>query len=161
RDFLIDLIGYRRWGHNEGDEPAFTQPVMYQKIGSHPTVRDIWARTLVERGTVAADVPESLTTKYMNQLPQALDALQPEKDFIEPLPGPPPPGAAARTQTAVPLDRLEALNTALLKTPDGFSVHRKLERLRERRVSIFAKPDERTIDWAAAEELAFASILED
>jgi 2-oxoglutarate dehydrogenase E1 component len=161
RDFLIDLIGYRRWGHNEGDEPAFTQPVMYQKIGSHPTVREIWGRTLVERGTVARDVPESLSAKYMTRLQHALDALQPEKDFVEPLPGPPPPGAAARTQTAVPLDRLGALNTALLQTPDGFTVNRKLERLRERRVGIFAKPDERTIDWSAAEELAFASILED
>ena len=161
RDFLIDLIGYRRWGHNEGDEPAFTQPVMYQRIASHPTVREIWARTLVERGTVAPDVPDSLTTKYMNQLQRALEALQPEKDFVEPLPGPPPPGAAARTQTAVPLDRLAALNAALLKMPEGFSVNRKLERLRERRVNIFAKPDDRTIDWSAAEELALASILED
>ena len=61
RDFLIDLIGYRRWGHNEGDEPAFTQPLMYQKIASHPTVRDIWARTLVERGIIDASVPEALT----------------------------------------------------------------------------------------------------
>src|SRR5215208_4183730 len=52
RDFLIDLIGYRRHGHNEGDEPAFTQPVMYKKIGAHPTVREIWARTLVERGAI-------------------------------------------------------------------------------------------------------------
>jgi 2-oxoglutarate dehydrogenase E1 component len=161
RDFLIDLIGYRRWGHNEGDEPAFTQPVMYRKIAAHPTVREIWARTLVARGTVAPDTPEGLTAKYMNQLQQALDALQPEKDFVEPLPGPPPPGAAARTQTAVPLDRLAALNSALLNTPDGFSVNRKLERLRERRVNVFATPEDRTIDWSAAEELAFASILED
>ena len=54
RDFLIDLIGYRRYGHNEGDEPAFTQPLMYQKIAAHPTVRELWARTLVERGVIDA-----------------------------------------------------------------------------------------------------------
>ncbi len=54
RDFLIDLIGYRRHGHNEGDEPAFTQPVMYQKITAHPTVRELWAKTLVERGVIDA-----------------------------------------------------------------------------------------------------------
>src|SRR5688572_14305561 len=59
RDFLIDLIGYRRWGHNEGDEPAFTQPVMYQKIAGHPTVREIWARTLVSRGAIDAGVPDA------------------------------------------------------------------------------------------------------
>ena len=55
RDFLIDLIGYRRHGHNEGDEPAFTQPLMYEKIAAHPTVRQIWANTLVERGAIRAD----------------------------------------------------------------------------------------------------------
>ena len=52
RDFLIDLIGYRRHGHNEGDEPAFTQPLMYQKIAAHPTVRELFAKTLVARGVV-------------------------------------------------------------------------------------------------------------
>jgi 2-oxoglutarate dehydrogenase E1 component len=161
RDFLIDLIGYRRWGHNEGDEPAFTQPVMYQKINAHPTVREIWARTLVERRAVEPGAPEALTAKYMDGLQRVLDTLQPEKDFVEPLPGPPPPGAAARTQTAVPLERLSELNASLLVMPQGFSVNRKLERLREKRVAAFAKSDERTIDWSAAEELAFASILAD
>ena len=64
RDFLIDLVGYRRWGHNEGDEPAFTQPVMYQKI-TEPSdgARDLWARTLVERGIIGADVPEALSRR--------------------------------------------------------------------------------------------------
>ncbi len=52
RDVLIDLVGYRRYGHNEGDEPAFTQPVMYRKVSEHPTVRDMWARTLETRGVV-------------------------------------------------------------------------------------------------------------
>ena len=53
-DFLIDLVGYRRYGHNEGDEPAFTQPVIYKTVASHPTVREIWARTLVEKGSIPA-----------------------------------------------------------------------------------------------------------
>ena len=161
RDFLIDLIGYRRWGHNEGDEPGFTQPLMYQTIASHPTVREIWAKTLVDRGEIDADTPAALTKNYMGQLQAALDRLQPEKDLVEPEPDAPPPGAAARAQTAVPLERLSALNAALLRTPDGFSVNRKLERLRERRVQAFAALDERTIDWSTAEDLAFASIVAD
>jgi 2-oxoglutarate dehydrogenase E1 component len=161
RDFLIDLIGYRRWGHNEGDEPAFTQPMMYQKIASHPTVREIWARTLVSRGVVDPSQPEQLSKTYMDQLQSVLDGLQPEKDLVEPLPQPPPPGAAAKASTAVPLDRLEALNASLLATPRGFSVHRKLERAREKRSQVLAQPDERTVDWSIAEELAFASILAD
>jgi 2-oxoglutarate dehydrogenase E1 component len=161
RDFLIDLIGYRRWGHNEGDEPAFTQPVMYQKITSHPTVRAIWARTLVERGVVTAEEPDRLVAKYMDQFQGILDKLQPEKDFIEPLPDEPPPGAAAKARTAVPLERLAELNVSLLDTPAGFTVHKKLERSREKRAHVLDKPDERTIEWATAEELAMASILAD
>jgi 2-oxoglutarate dehydrogenase E1 component len=161
RDFLIDLIGYRRWGHNEGDEPAFTQPVMYQKIGWHPTVREIWAGTLVERGVVPPEAPDALNKKYMDQLQEVLDRLQPEKDLVEPQPEAPPPGAAAKAHTAVPLERLSALNAALLVTPPGFTVHKKLERAREKRVHVLAQPDERTIDWATAEELAMASILAD
>src|SRR6185437_11061506 len=161
RDFLIDLIGYRRHGHNEGDEPAFTQPIMYQKIASHPTVREIWAQTLVSRAVIEPSVPEELTTRYMGNLQTALDTMRPEQDFVEPHPEPPPPGAASRVDTAVPLERLAELNDSLLKLPAGFSVHRKLERGREKRALVLAQPDERSIDWAAGEELALATILQD
>ena len=161
RDFLIDLIGYRRWGHNEGDEPAFTQPVMYHKITAHPTVREIWARTLVERGIIQPSEPEALNTRFMDQLQGVLDKLQPEKHFVEPQPEDPPPGAAARAQTAVPLDRLSELNASLLATPPGFAIHKKLERSREKRAHALAQPDERSVDWATAEELALGSILAD
>src|SRR3954464_7077044 len=161
RDFLIDLIGYRRWGHNEGDEPGFTQPLMYQTIAAHPTVREIWAKTLVERGEIDPSVPDALSKKYFDQLQHALDNLQIEKDFIEPQPEAPPPGAAARAQTAVPLERLGELNASLMHVPDGFAVHKKLERLRDKRAHVLDAADERTIDWATAEDLAFASILAD
>ena len=161
RDFLIDLIGYRRHGHNEGDEPAFTQPLMYQKIATHPTVRELWARTLVDRGVIDAGYAEELTRKYMAELQAAMDALKPEQDFVEPQPEPAPPGAASRAETAVPLDRLRELNRALLTLPPGFNVHRKLERARDKRAHMLDAPDERTVDWAAAEELALASVLAD
>jgi len=161
RDFLIDLIGYRRHGHNEGDEPAFTQPVMYQKINGHPTVREIWGQTLVQRGAVEPNLPEQLNRKYMEQLQQAMDALQPEQDFVEPPPAPPTPGAASKAETGVPLERLSALNASLLTFPPNFTIHRKLERSREKRGQMLANPDERTIEWSSAEELALASILAD
>ncbi len=159
RDFLIDLIGYRRHGHNEGDEPAFTQPLMYQTIAVHPTVREIYARTLVARGAVTEAQAAEMNTKYLNELQQVLDGLKPEQDLVEPIPPPPPAGAAAKVKTAVPLDRLIDLNTQLLRLPDGFSVHKKLVRGREKRAQIFAQPTERTVDWAAAEDLAYATIL--
>ena len=160
RDFLIDLIGYRRYGHNEGDEPGFTQPLMYQKIAAQPTAREIWGRTLVERGTIDAALADVCVKAYLNELQEAYEKLQPE-DFIEPTPETPPPGAAARVATGVPLDRLRELNAALNVFPGDFTIHRKLERVREKKGQFLDSPDERTVDWASAEELAYASILTD
>src|SRR3954463_16119143 len=161
RDFLIDLIGYRRHGHNEGDEPAFTQPLMYQKIAAHPTVREIWARTLESRGTLQPGAADALVRKYTDELQGVMDALQPEQDFIEPQPEAPPPGAASKAETAVPLPALREMNDALLRMPTDFTIHRKLERVRDKRIHMLDNPDERTVDWSAAEDLAFASILAD
>jgi 2-oxoglutarate dehydrogenase E1 component len=161
RDFLIDLIGYRRHGHNEGDEPAFTQPLMYRKISEHATVRKVWADTLVERNAIQAAQAEELTRKYMDALQTTMDTLEPEQHFVEPEPEEPPAGAAARAETAVPLEALRGLNASLVKLPENFAIHRKLERVREKRPTMFDNPDERTVDWAAAEELALASILAD
>jgi 2-oxoglutarate dehydrogenase E1 component len=161
RDFLIDLIGYRRFGHNEGDEPAFTQPLMYQKIADHPTVREVWARTLVARSLIQPDAADALVRKRIAEMQAAYEALQLEQDLIEPEPEAPPPGAASKATTTVPLERLREINTSLLSLPDDFSIHRKLERGRERRAVSLDAPDEATIDWATAEELALATILTD
>ncbi|MGE3191604.1 MAG: 2-oxoglutarate dehydrogenase E1 component, partial [Vicinamibacterales bacterium] len=160
-DFLIDLVGYRRHGHNEGDEPAFTQPGVYQIVANHPTVREQFARQLVDQKLVAETRPDELVQERLQVLEQAYQSLKPEKDYVPPVPAEPPSGAANRVMTAVGLDRLAELNAALVATPEGFTYHRKLERGRERRRTMFDQPDERTIDWSTAEELAFASILED
>jgi 2-oxoglutarate dehydrogenase E1 component len=161
RDFLIDLIGYRRHGHNEGDEPAFTQPVTYKKVSSHPTARELFADTLVKQGTIAADVPDVLVKKHFAILEQTYAALKPEEDLVAPIPEPVPPGAAARAKTGVPMARLTQVADALQAVPTGFTFHKKLERGRERRKGVFANPDERTIDWAIGEEMALATILAD
>ena len=161
RDFLIDLIGYRRYGHNEGDEPAFTQPLMYEKIAAQPTVRQIWAKTLAERSVITPDAADAMVKAFMAQLQQTMEALRPEQDYVEPQPETPPAGAATKAATAVAIEKLRELNASLLWLPDGFSIHRKLERVREKRPAILDADDERTVDWAAAEELALASILAD
>jgi 2-oxoglutarate dehydrogenase E1 component len=161
RDFLIDLIGYRRHGHNEGDEPAFTQPVMYKKIATHPTVREQFARTLIAQGTQTPESVEAMVRQHFAVLEQAFASLKPEEDLEPPVPEPPPPGAAARAETAVPLERLREINEGLQTGPPGFVFHKKLERARERRKAILSNPAEKTIDWSAAEELALASILAD
>src|SRR5688500_4895823 len=160
RDVLIDLVGYRRYGHNEGDEPGFTQPLLYQKIASQPTVREQWARTLETRGVIAAGQAQALLQARLDKLQHVLDGLDPERDLVEPTPEIAEPGTAAQAQTAVPLDQLRRLNEDLLRVPDGFTVHRKLERSRDRRRRMFDAPDERSIDWAAAEDLALAATLE-
>jgi 2-oxoglutarate dehydrogenase E1 component len=160
-DYLIDLVGYRKYGHNEGDEPAFTQPQVYQIVAAHPTVREKYAKALIESGLVSRDETESMVQSRMADLEQAYASVKPETDFVAPVPEVPPSGAATNARTAVPLDRLRGINDELMRVPEGFTVHRKLERGRERRRSMFAAPDERSIDWAAAEELAMATIIAD
>ena len=160
-DYLIDLVGYRRYGHNEGDEPAFTQPAVYQIVSAHPTVREQYARALVAAGQMSQERADQMVRRRMTTLEQAYAAVKPEQDYIPPVPEVPPSGAAIKAKTALPLTRLDELNADLLQVPKGFTVHRKLERGRERRKAIFADAAERSIDWAAAEELALASILAD
>jgi 2-oxoglutarate dehydrogenase E1 component len=159
RDFLIDLVGYRRLGHNEGDEPAFTQPLTYRDMAAHPTVRQVWATTLETRGLIDGNQAASMLTSRMDALQQTLDHLDTAQTPAEAGPVVAPPGTAEATKTNVPLESLRAMHQALTETPGDFHVHRKLERVRERRRHAFDTPAERSLDWAAAEELAFASIL--
>ena len=161
RDFLIDLVGYRRYGHNEGDEPAFTQPVMYEAIGKHPTVRETFARVQVAAGQCPVDLPDTLVRKHRDVLEKTLAALRPEQDVVAPVPTPAAAGVAGRVETGVAVDRLREINARLLELPAGFTLHRKLQRGVERRRAAFTNESERTVDWATAEELALATILAD
>ena len=155
-DFMIDLVGYRRFGHNEGDEPAYTQPLMYETIGDHPTVRELWARELERRGVIEEGEAEAMFDEVMSNMAEVQkkpsDELD-EEDFAAdelytPLVGIP--------ETAVAAEKLSELNGALLETPEGFTPNSKLERLFQRN-----RGDLGEIDWAHAEALAFASLLED
>ena len=161
KDFLIDLIGYRRYGHNEGDEPSFTQPLMYEKIEAQPTVRAQLAQRLQEEGKITSHRAELLVQQQMNLLQQKMETLQPEAVIPEPSLEPPPPGAAKRVKSAVPADTLRELNRALLEAPEGFHLNRKVERGMKSRRKALDDYEARTINWATAEELALASILSD
>jgi len=160
-DFLIDLIGYRRFGHNEGDEPAFTQPLIYKAVSSHSTVRELFAEQLVAQGKLSRESADALVKRHFTVLEKALESLKPEEDFVPPVSELAPAGVAAKTDTAVPLARLRDINASLLTAPPDFTFHKKLERGRERRRGLLNNPTERSVDWAAAEELAFATILTD
>src|SRR5215217_3889529 len=161
KDFVINLIGYRRYGHNEGDEPRFTQPVMYQKIDTHPSVRKLWASRLEKDNVIPAGHANEILQGFMKQLQQENDKLDAESSLLEPVPQPPPRGAAQKVKTGIPLKRIRELNQALLVFPKDFLLNPKLVKAVERRSTLLDKPANAKIDWATAEELAFATILED
>jgi 2-oxoglutarate dehydrogenase E1 component len=161
QDFLIDLVGYRRHGHNEGDEPSFTQPMTYQRIARHATVRAQWARTLQSQGHAFAVDPDALVKKHFTALEETLATLKPDEDSQGPVTESPPPRAAARAETAVPLATLRAINEDLMTRPRGFTIHKKLERARKKRWHALDDADQKTVDWGTAEELALATILAD
>ena len=158
KDFVIDLVGYRRWGHNEGDEPAFTQPMMYAQISNHPTVRQIWAEHLIAAGLLSADEAAQMVADVTEKLQQARREaeIKPHEDRR---PKPAPAGLARSTRTAVPAETLRTLNAALLNRPSGFTMNSRLERTIERRRTALEQAN--AIDWGHAEALAFASILAD
>ena len=161
KDFVIDLIGYRRYGHNEGDEPSFTQPLMYAQIADHPTARALWAERLVKEGTVPPSLPEELMQRRMDELQRVLESLAPEEQLVEPQLQPPVPGTARRVKTAVPAERLLELNQALAEAAGTITLNPKLERTIRRRRSALDDPNAADIDWGTAEELALATILAD
>jgi 2-oxoglutarate dehydrogenase E1 component len=154
KDFLIDLVGYRRWGHNEGDEPAFTQPTLYNAIRSHQTTRQILAERLVREGVVT----EAEVGQFEQEVMEGLEAshanreLSVEHEAEETRPAPTPPGP-----TAVRAEMLVALNERLLTWPETLHVHPRLAKQLERRRE--AMGAEGGIDWGHAESLAFASLL--
>jgi 2-oxoglutarate dehydrogenase E1 component len=156
KDFMIDLVGYRRFGHNEGDEPAYTQPLMYETIRDHPTVREIWAEELERRGILDEDEAEAMFEEVMSDMAEVqkkpTDELKEEDFATDELYTP----LVRIPETAVAAERLSELNEALLEVPENFTPNSKLERLFRKN-----RGDLDSIDWAHAEVLAFASLLEE
>ncbi len=157
KDFLVDLVGYRRWGHNEGDEPNFTQPLLYEKVRAHPTPRQVWGSRLVGEGLVSQAEVDALDSEVAAGYQAILDRTKVE---------PTPPHHAEHGSapdplvlTAVPESELVKLNEAMLKYPSDFTPHPRLAKQLERRRE--AMGDAGGIDWGHAEALAFASILAD
>ena len=164
-DVVLDLIGYRRFGHNEADEPAYTQPEMYEAIKPKKRVAELFAERLVEQGVVTQDEVERQRQEVWDQLtraapgPQGADQVRRRRRPgravhrrvpARPLPEPEVADRGRRRQ-------LRELNEALLRVPDGFTVHPKLVKQLDRRRQ--ALGDDGGIDWAHAEQLAYASLL--
>ncbi len=160
KDFLVDLVGYRRWGHNEGDEPTYTQPLLYEKVKGHPTSRIVWGARLVQEGLVTQPEVDALDREIAAGYQAAFETSKAEAD------APHESSAPSVTEpvspvvaTSVSAEKLVTLNEALLNYPSGFTPHPRLAKQLERRRE--ALGPEGGIDWGHAETLAFASILSD
>ena len=158
-DVVVDLVGYRRFGHNEGDEPAYTQPLMYERIESHPTVREQYADALVEAGVITRAEADALVEEVQARMKAAHEQL---RETLEAGGGVPQKErrlgrvGSEQPETRVPRETLELLNRELLAVPDGFTVHPKLAKQLERRLETLG--DKGGIDWAQAEAFAIGSL---
>jgi len=158
-DVVIDLVGYRRNGHNEGDEPAFTQPMMYAKIKEHPTVRELYAAELADAKTIPADRADQLWNTVYDRFIEIQSAFKSGATvkIANPEPARLPAPVTSDDVTAVDADTLSALNEQLVTWPDGFHPLPKLAKSLEKRRTALLEPG--AIEWAHAEALAFASLL--
>jgi 2-oxoglutarate dehydrogenase E1 component len=162
---VIDMFCYRRYGHNESDEPAFTQPIMYRAIRSHPSVVSIYSKRLVEEGVVDKAEVEEMQARFRAHLDEefaAADSFRPNKadwldgrwsdiGFAE--------DEARRGNTGVAIDTLKELGRRITTIPQDFNAHRTIQRLLQRRREMVETGT--GIDWAMAEHLAFASLLKE
>ncbi len=161
KDILVELVGYRRWGHNEGDEPAFTQPRMYETIRAHPTARALYAQKLEQQGVVSREASEEMLKAALVRMDQAKHEVEQGQAEI-------PGGEAGESNgryngtialPPVTAERLTQWTEELLQHPEGFTPHARLERILQRYRNALGAGAEGGIDWGLAEALAFASIL--
>ncbi len=162
-DVLIDLVGYRRYGHNEGDEPAYTQPEMYETVDEHPTVREQWADRLEEDGTLSREEIDEIWNSHYDRLSriqqEVKERLAEEAEEDEPATPPVEPATLeAPVTTTVEAELLGSLDRQLHQWPDDFAINEKLKRQLTKRAETLDS-DEPKLDWAHAESLAFASLL--
>jgi 2-oxoglutarate dehydrogenase E1 component len=163
KDVVVDMFCYRRHGHNETDEPSFTQPLMYRKIATHPTPRQIYAKRLAEEGLIPESESEAMLKAFHDRLEGEFEAAKSYKinkaDWLE---GrwagfTTAPDDDRRGKTGVEFDRLKQIGLRLTEIPDGLNVHRTLQRIvAAKRKTI---EDGEGIDWATGEALAFGSLL--
>jgi 2-oxoglutarate dehydrogenase E1 component len=168
KDVFIDLLGYRKYGHNEGDEPRFTQPILYKIIEKHDDPRIIYVNKLIEQGSITAAEASAIEKSFLDELEQdmleskgdekarvitflenAWHTLRPatEDDFLKPV------------DTSVPFEKLLELTQKITSLPHGKPFFKKLVRLMDERRTMFTENG--TVDWAMGELLAYASLLEE
>ncbi len=165
KDVVIDMFCYRRFGHNEGDDPTMTQPVMYRVIKDQPSTREIYARRLIAEGLMTEDESNALVTAFEVFLDKAFDAAKTLKtnkaDWLEgqwsgfslPI------EEERKGKTGIAKTKLKELGAAITKIPDGFDAHKTVDRTIAKRRDSYEQGKD--IDWSGAEHLAFATLLDE
>ncbi len=164
---VIDMFCYRRHGHNEGDEPSFTQPLMYKKIRSHPTTLEIYGDRLVREGTITGDEIEAQKVNLRKSLDaafEAADSYKPNKaDWLDgrwkTISRAESADDPRRGKTGVDIETLKEIGTNITNIPDDFTAHRTIKRFMANRAKMFDTGE--GFDWATGEALAFATLLKE
>ena len=164
RDVVIDMICYRRWGHNEGDEPSFTQPLMYQKIRQHPTTLNVYGEKLIKEGTITAEEFDKNKKEFKNLLDEQLKTAKEYKPKLEWFEGVwsrfrPEKGKDKRGVTGVTADTIKKIGKRITYIPEDFNAHPTIRKIFENKKKMFENGT--GFDWATAEQLAFATLLEE
>jgi 2-oxoglutarate dehydrogenase E1 component len=158
KDVVIDMVCYRRHGHNEGDDPSYTQPLMYKAIAEKRSVRKIYVESLVNKGDITLELAEQILQDYQSKLQSALDEARAHSGPPAKAGKPPAPaGVLAHVDTGAPRAAIEEVFAQLTRYPEGFNVHPKLARQFEQRAKMFAETGE--CEWATGEALAIGTLL--
>ena len=158
KDVVIDMVCYRRHGHNEGDDPSYTQPLMYKAIAERRSVRKLYVETLIKRGDITLDEAEQALADYQGKLQRALDAVRAAAPAHIRVPTPPAPfGVLPHFNTGVDRQILDKIFHHLTDYPQGFAPHPKLVKQFELRAKQFETQQD--IDWATGEALAIGSLV--
>ncbi len=159
KDVVIDMICYRRHGHNEGDDPSYTQPLMYRAIENRRSVRKLYTESLLKRGDIDLEQAEKALEDFQQRLQQALDDTREGIDTELKASVPEPPvGVLPSVDTSTTKETLDTVYHALSTTPDGFTVHPKLAKQFQARDQMYADGE---VDWALGEAFALGSLLVD
>jgi 2-oxoglutarate dehydrogenase E1 component len=163
KDVFIDMYCYRRWGHNEGDEPSFTQPVMYANILERPSLSEVYTETLLMRGDLTYEETQAIVSEFQDRLEKSQDEVKSAPRYVgmkgyqgrwkgmsgeykmEPVP------------TGVPMETLDRIGEVVTRVPEGFTIHPKMARMLETRER--GIKEHRPVDWSLAETLSFGSLL--
>ena len=164
RDIVLDMICYRRWGHNESDEPFFTQPLMYKKIKHHPTTLNIYGNKLIKEGTITHDEFSNMKMEFKNLLEEQFKTAKEYKPKLEWYEGTwsrfkPEKGKDKRGITGVSLDKIKKIGEKLTIIPKDFDIHPKIRKVFENKKKMFLTG--MNFDWATAEQLAFGTLLDE